>query len=142
MYENKTYVNNKNTFLKKYILRVLSQKAFALPQILILAIGITITLVGLMNASINRLSTSNLSNKELQAKNATESAFNSVRSLLNNSKSGAYYYYWLMKSCSSTIPSSKVNIECPTFGVGLSGCLLYTSPSPRDKRQSRMPSSA
>ena len=28
-------------------------------------------------------------------------------------------------------------------GVGRSqGCLLYTSPSPRDKRQSRMPSSA
>ena len=25
---------------------------------------------------------------------------------------------------------------------GLAGCLLYTSPSPRDKRQSRMPSSA
>ena len=25
---------------------------------------------------------------------------------------------------------------------GASGCLLYTSPSPRDKRQSRMPSSA
>ena len=24
----------------------------------------------------------------------------------------------------------------------LTGCLLYTSPSPRDKRQSRMPSSA
>ena len=24
----------------------------------------------------------------------------------------------------------------------LKGCLLYTSPSPRDKRQSRMPSSA
>ena len=26
--------------------------------------------------------------------------------------------------------------------LGLLGCLLYTSPSPRDKRQSRMPSSA
>ena len=26
--------------------------------------------------------------------------------------------------------------------VGSTGCLLYTSPSPRDKRQSRMPSSA
>ena len=26
--------------------------------------------------------------------------------------------------------------------VYLMGCLLYTSPSPRDKRQSRMPSSA
>ena len=25
---------------------------------------------------------------------------------------------------------------------GAKGCLLYTSPSPRDKRQSRMPSSA
>ena len=28
------------------------------------------------------------------------------------------------------------------FEVNLFGCLLYTSPSPRDKRQSRMPSSA
>ena len=28
-----------------------------------------------------------------------------------------------------------VNVQCST-------CLLYTSPSPRDKRQSRMPSSA
>ena len=29
------------------------------------------------------------------------------------------------------------------FGmIGLHFCLLYTSPSPRDKRQSRMPSSA
>ena len=28
------------------------------------------------------------------------------------------------------------------FGAGLRPCLLYTSPSPRDKRQSRMPSSA
>ena len=26
--------------------------------------------------------------------------------------------------------------------ASISGCLLYTSPSPRDKRQSRMPSSA
>ena len=26
--------------------------------------------------------------------------------------------------------------------MGVWGCLLYTSPSPRDKRQSRMPSSA
>ena len=28
------------------------------------------------------------------------------------------------------------------FGTLLTFCLLYTSPSPRDKRQSRMPSSA
>ena len=46
-----------------------------------------------------------------------------------------------------------VILGIPTRGVALahriatlieefSGCLLYTSPSPRDKRQSRMPSSA
>ena len=29
-----------------------------------------------------------------------------------------------------------------SFNVGMDPCLLYTSPSPRDKRQSRMPSSA
>ena len=29
-----------------------------------------------------------------------------------------------------------------TVVLGRNGCLLYTSPSPRDKRQSRMPSSA
>ena len=28
------------------------------------------------------------------------------------------------------------------FSIRFNGCLLYTSPSPRDKRQSRMPSSA
>ena len=28
------------------------------------------------------------------------------------------------------------------YVVGILACLLYTSPSPRDKRQSRMPSSA
>ena len=31
---------------------------------------------------------------------------------------------------------------CLPYAVGASTCLLYTSPSPRDKRQSRMPSSA
>ena len=30
----------------------------------------------------------------------------------------------------------------PTFIERIASCLLYTSPSPRDKRQSRMPSSA
>ena len=36
-------------------------------------------------------------------------------------------------------PDPKFDI--PIFGMDLV-CLLYTSPSPRDKRQSRMPSSA
>ena len=37
---------------------------------------------------------------------------------------------------------SKRNIIIPYPTVNLITCLLYTSPSPRDKRQSRMPSSA
>ena len=37
----------------------------------------------------------------------------------------------------------KVPLEGPAIFCGNHlGCLLYTSPSPRDKRQSRMPSSA
>ena len=32
--------------------------------------------------------------------------------------------------------------KLPKFKSWIDGCLLYTSPSPRDKRQSRMPSSA
>ena len=34
------------------------------------------------------------------------------------------------------------NLEKDNSAKKLKGCLLYTSPSPRDKRQSRMPSSA
>ena len=54
-----------------------------------------------------------------------------------------------LRLISSTIKNlSKKGINDLTMndvsqGAGLSqGCLLYTSPSPRDKRQSRMPSSA
>ena len=32
--------------------------------------------------------------------------------------------------------------SCKKLGAQAIACLLYTSPSPRDKRQSRMPSSA
>ena len=39
---------------------------------------------------------------------------------------------------SSIISITIQNEELPTYAT----CLLYTSPSPRDKRQSRMPSSA
>ena len=33
-------------------------------------------------------------------------------------------------------------IRSPDSGILLYGCLLYTSPSPRDRQKSRMPSSA
>ena len=39
-------------------------------------------------------------------------------------------------------PKSLSVFSCPLPSGGTKICLLYTSPSPRDKRQSRMPSSA
>ena len=41
--------------------------------------------------------------------------------------------------CKEIIKETKAEIA---FIENPNGCLLYTSPSPRDKRQSRMPSSA
>ena len=87
---HKKYNLDKNLFFCKYFLRASSSKGFALPQILLLAIGLSITLVGLFNVSVNKLSTSKISNKQMQAKNAADSAFNNIRTLFNNSKSGAY----------------------------------------------------
>ena len=48
----------------------------------------------------------------------------------------------------STVVLSKADAQVTWYNTDnaahtvTSGCLLYTSPSPRDKRQSRMPSSA
>ena len=46
-------------------------------------------------------------------------------------------------NCTNTTPGN-FNCSCPLYSGGkrCTTCLLYTSPSPRDKRQSRMPSSA
>ena len=35
-----------------------------------------------------------------------------------------------------------VKVVCPDQERSATGCLLYTSPSPRDRQKSRMPSSA
>tara|TARA_Y100001968_G_scaffold321489_1_gene355971 strand:+ start:6655 stop:8895 length:2241 start_codon:yes stop_codon:yes gene_type:complete len=88
---------------------------FAIPQILVLIIGLSIALTGLIAASVNRLSSSRLSSLELQAKSSTSSGVATIRSLFNNTK-GAYYYFWLAKSCSSNAN----NNECPQFGVASS----------------------
>ena len=40
------------------------------------------------------------------------------------------------------ISQAQFHVKLNTFGGICDICLLYTSPSPRDKRQSRMPSSA
>ena len=48
-----------------------------------------------------------------------------------------------MQGIKEFIPTEKkVQYIQSLLRVGFDTCLLYTSPSPRDKRQSRMPSSA
>ena len=41
-----------------------------------------------------------------------------------------------------TTLQSVLQNQIDTFGTGVYNCLLYTSPSPRDVEESRMPSSA
>ena len=47
----------------------------------------------------------------------------------------------ILKGVSLTVYPGEIHAIMGRNGCGKS-CLLYTSPSPRDKRQSRMPSSA
>ena len=48
-----------------------------------------------------------------------------------------------ISSCDSKIISNQLkSIQQDLFNIGGESCLLYTSPSPRDRSLSRMPSSA
>ena len=50
------------------------------------------------------------------------------------------YMFWMGKR--AVVRQSEVDILKKYLDGSCNSCLLYTSPSPRDKRQSRMPSSA
>ena len=49
---------------------------------------------------------------------------------------------WGFYNTKTGVYSSPINSTKQGDPVDINDCLLYTSPSPRDKRQSRMPSSA
>ena len=61
---------------------------------------------------------------------------------------GNYYEWFEVKSSLKDITKEellkiiKFQDECGSDLIILDGCLLYTSPSPRDRTRSRMPSSA
>ena len=71
-----------------------------------------------------------------------------IRGLLNAVGAGTTELHVVRPIADGIIPDyALLHLKCLTFlDVGVSkmtgSCLLYTSPSPRDKRQSRMPSSA
>ena len=56
------------------------------------------------------------------------------------------YHHGYANNLNSIAPVPVLKIfqtdESPGAAAHIASCLLYTSPSPRDKRQSRMPSSA
>ena len=62
-----------------------------------------------------------------------------VKGFLEKQEAEALFQF--AKKYSSIGPCLEIGSYCGKSAVYL-GCLFYTSPSPRDKRQSRMPSSA
>ena len=55
---------------------------------------------------------------------------------------GFLYHYMLGEIVAGTAPMLFASDEMARLNEQIPGCLLYTSPSPRDQRGSRMPSSA
>ncbi len=53
----------------------------------------------------------------MQSKNASESGISTIKAFFNNSQERAYNYFWLSKSCSSSMKDE----ECPIFNPGSSG---------------------
>ena len=49
---------------------------------------------------------------------------------------------WMLRKTGGRFDKSDIAKPQPNFHTDIKRCLLYTSPSPRDQRGSRMPSSA
>ena len=64
--------------------------------------------------------------------------YNALSADFKQTEEGKSIKTWLDKSVKLAIGDTAPNFELPN----LKGCLLYTSPSPRDRTRSRMPSSA
>ena len=74
---------------------------FALPQILIIGIGIAIGVSGIMAASILGLTGSRINRQELLAKSASYSGITKIRALFNDNSQGRLFnYFWLVNNCS------------------------------------------
>ena len=77
-----------------------NNKGFALPQILIIGIGIAVGVSGLMAASILGLTGSRINRQELLAKSSSYSGISKLRSLFNdNSRGRLFNYFWIVNNC-------------------------------------------
>ena len=75
------------------------------------------SLTALLSSTINRYSATRFKTLEMSSKNASESGINTIKAFFNNSKDRSYNYFWLAKSCSTTMQDD----ECPIFNSSSSG---------------------
>ena len=76
-----------------------TNNGFAIPQVLVLGVGVAIAVSGLMAASILSLTGSKIKRQELIAKASSYSGITTIRSLLNDSsQNGLFHYFWLINS--------------------------------------------
>ena len=101
-------------YKEKFLLN--KDKGFALPQILIIGIGIAIGVSGIMATSILGLTGSRISRQELLAKSASYSGVTKLRALFNdNSQDRFLNYFWLVNNCSEkSNECEELNIALPT----------------------------
>ena len=90
-------------FFRNNLIRISKKnnKGFAIPQVLILGIGVAVGVSGLIASSILGLTGSRINRQELLSKSASYSGINTFKSLLNdNSKDRLFNYFWLVDNCS------------------------------------------
>ncbi len=91
------------SFFKKKLKNISRNKSngFAIPQILILGIGIAVGVSGLMAASILGLTGSRITRQELLAKSSSYSGIAKLRALFNDNSEGRLFnFFWLVDNCS------------------------------------------
>ena len=99
-------------YKEKFLLN--KDKGFALPQILIIGIGIAIGVSGIMATSILGLTGSRISRQELLAKSASFSGITKLRALFNDNSQGSFLnYFWLVNNC------SEKSSECEELSIAL-----------------------
>ena len=98
----------------------------------------------LLLAGVSSPAMANLSIRHQSSLQHTVDAQQATYSRLGNSYSisGTNVTTSHTASGASSATTNGIGVNAYSASTGVGTCLLYTSPSPRDKRQSRMPSSA
>ena len=91
--------------------KLIYQKGFAIPQVLLLGIGISVALTGILSTTILNLAGSRFNRQELMSKSSSESGITNIRNLLNDSGDSFFHYFWVSDSCSATAASCPSGIS-------------------------------